>query len=309
MAEPRVTDLGDGLYQIDAYMHDDAQRLACYLYDTPERVLVECGPSSTLHHLIEVLESLGIDDLATIVVTHIHLDHAGGAGHLAQRFPSAKIGVHSNGARHMADPERLWNSAVRIYGEEGMQRLWGPMEPIAEDRLMILEEGSIVPLGNGRVLDVMYTPGHAKHHVVFHDGNSGGMFVGDSVGITFPHGHFVQPVTPPPDLDPPMLVQQLHRMAEREPTFLGFAHFGVHHDPIDALAQAEARLDEWVEFIESLAGEEPAEATASLRTWVLEGYRSAGYSEAVIQTYDKNSFWDMQAAGIARWLSVREKND
>ena len=96
-----VTDLGHDLYLIDARMHGEPERLACYLFDTPERVLIETGPSVTLHHLIDGLEHLGIDDLATIVVTHIHLDHAGGAGHLAARYPRARIGVHSAGARHL----------------------------------------------------------------------------------------------------------------------------------------------------------------------------------------------------------------
>ena len=121
--ELKTTDLGDGLYQIDAGMFGQAQRLACYLFDTPERVLIECGPSVTLHHLLDGLADLGIDDLATIAVTHIHLDHAGAAGHMAQRFPNARIGVHAAGARHLADPTRLWASATRIYAKVDLPHL------------------------------------------------------------------------------------------------------------------------------------------------------------------------------------------
>ncbi|MFQ5518264.1 MAG: MBL fold metallo-hydrolase, partial [Acidimicrobiia bacterium] len=120
---PTVTDLGHDLYMIDALMHEDEERLACYLFDGPQRVLIECGPSVTLHHLVDALDQLGIDDLAAIVVTHIHLDHAGGAGHLARRYPKAKIGVHAAGAPHLADPKRLITSATRIYGERGMEML------------------------------------------------------------------------------------------------------------------------------------------------------------------------------------------
>ncbi len=303
---PAVTALGDGLYQIDARMWGVPERLSCYYYDTPEPVLIECGPSSTLHHLLSALDDLGIDDVATLVVTHIHLDHAGAAGHLARMYPGSRIGVHRLGAPHLADPARLLASAARIYGEEGMSRLWGDMAPIDRARLLVLDEGDAIPLGGGRSLDVMYTPGHAKHHVVFHDAELGGMYVGDAVGVAFPHGHFVQPNTPPPDLDPPTLVAQLHRMAQRDPAFLGFAHYGVHDDPGGALAEAEARLDAWVGFVESLEALDQTAAAERLKEWVLAGYRAAGVPESVVAAYETGTFWPMQAAGIMRWLALRD---
>ncbi len=302
--EITTTDLGEGLYLIDAGMHDDPGRLACYLFDTPERLLIECGPSVTLGNLTDALDALGIDDLATILVTHIHLDHAGGAGHLAARYPAARIGVHRNGARHLVDPTRLWASAERIYGEEGMRTLWGPMEPIASDRLLVLDEGDRVPLGGGREVEVMYTPGHARHHVVYLEERSGGCFVGDAVGIAFPHGHFVQPISPPPDFDPHLVAVQLRRMAAREPAFLGFAHFGPDAAPGATLAAAEDKLWQWVRFVETLEGDDEV-AGGRLRHWVLDGYRSDGHDEETIATYDRNTYWPMQVAGIRRWLARR----
>ena len=176
---------------------------------------------------------------------------------------------------------------------------------IDEDRLMVLDEGSTIPLGGGRSIDVMYTPGHAKHHVVYLEAETGGCFVGDSVGIAFPHGHMVQPLTPPPDLDPGVLAEQLRRMAAREPAFLGFAHFGVERDPDRSLAEAEERLWDWVRFIRELGEMDTDAAAARLREWTLDGYRDAGYPEDVIATYDKNSFWPMQVGGIQRWLSLQ----
>lgn len=295
-----VTDLGDDLFVIDAGMHGQPQRLACYLFDTPHRVLVECGPSVSLHHLEAALDSAGIDDLAAIVVTHIHLDHAGGAGHLAARYPNAKIGVHAKGARHLVDPTRLWASAERIYGEEGMRTLWGPMQPIEEDRLLVLDEGDEIPLGGGRSLRVHYTPGHAKHHLVFGDDVTGGLFVGDSVGIAFPHGHFVQPVTPPPDLDPDLVVAQLQRMAAMDPAFLGFAHYGVDRQPLERLAEAEERMGAWVERAATLPADDSAVDT--FREWVLDGYRAEGIPPDIIEVYDANTFWPMQVSGMRRWI-------
>ncbi len=300
-----VTDLGHDLYLIDAGMHDEPHRLACYLFDTPHRVLIECGPSRSIGHLFAALDHLGVDDVATMVVTHIHLDHAGGAGHFAGRFPNARIGVHTSGARHLADPDRLWNSATRIYGEDGMQRLWGPMEPIDRDRLLVLDDGDVVPLGSGRTIDVLHTPGHARHHLVFHEAETGGCFVGDAVGIAFPHGHVVQPVTPPPDFEPYLVTDQLRRMAALEPSFLGFAHFGPDEDPQQSLQQAEERLWSWIRFVEGLPDDD-AKAADSLRTWVIGDYRAAGYDDDMIAVYDRNTFWPMQVTGIRRWLSQRD---
>lgn len=303
MFDVSVTDLGNSLYMIDAGMHDEPERLACYLFDTPERVLVECGPSNVLPHLVAALESIGVDDVAAMVVTHIHLDHAGGAGHFANRYPTSRIGVHTRGAPHLIDPSRLWASAERVWTAEGMNELWGPMEPVAEDRIMVLDEGSTVPLGANRSLEVMYTPGHAQHHIVFTEAQSGAMFVGDAVGIAFPHGHMVQPVTPPPDFDEPTSVTQLRRMAARDPAVVGFAHYGVTDDVARVFAQAEERLSDWVEFVRALDGS--TDGVDALRDWVLGRYRSEGLSEEAIEQYDKNTFWPMQVTGIERWLSQR----
>jgi glyoxylase-like metal-dependent hydrolase (beta-lactamase superfamily II) len=308
MPDVSVTDLGHDLYLIDAHMHDEPERLACYLFDTPERVLIECGPSRSIGHLYDALESIGVDDVAVMAVTHIHLDHAGGAGHFAQRFPNARVGVHSAGARHLVSPERLWDSAERIYTPQGMLDLWGPMEPIDESRLLVLDEGDHIPLGNGRSVEVMYTPGHAKHHIVFYEDETGACMIGDSVGLAFPHGHLVHPNTPPPDFDPHLVVHQMERMAERDPAFLGFAHFGPDPTPQDTLAAAANRLWRWVEWVDAAAYGSDEELTAAMRRWVLDGYRGEGYSDDVLAKYDRNTFWPMQAAGIRRWLSLRDQS-
>ena len=304
MFDVDVTDLGDSLYMIDAGMHGEPERLACYLFDTPRRVLIECGPSNVLGNLEAALASIGVDEVAAMVVTHIHLDHAGGAGHVADRYPGAQIGVHAKGARHLADPERLWASAERIYSPAGMQQLWGPMRPVPEKRLLVLDEGDVIDLGGGRHLEVMYTPGHAKHHIVFTEEVSGGMFVGDSVGIAFPHGHMVQPVTPPPDFAEPIVVEQLRRMANRTPGFVGFAHYGIASDPKRVFAEAEERLGEWVEFVEGL--DEAGDPADRMRAWVLDRYRAEGIPEEDIDQYDRNTFWPMQVTGIERWLTRRK---
>jgi len=300
-----VIDLGHDLYLIDAYLHDEAERLACYLFDTPNRVLIECGPSRSIGHLYEALNAIGVDDVAVLAVTHIHLDHAGGAGHFAQHFPGSRIGVHEQGARHLTSPERLWASAERIYTPQGMLDLWGTMEPVPEERLLVLDEGARIPLGNGRHVDVMYTPGHARHHIVFYESETGACMIGDSVGLAFPHGHLVHPNTPPPDFDPHLVAHQMQRIAARRPAFLGFAHYGPDRTPGATLQAAERRMWAWVEWVEAAAAEDDSALEVRMREWVLAGYRAEGYPEDVIARYDRNTFWPMQASGIRRWLSGR----
>jgi glyoxylase-like metal-dependent hydrolase (beta-lactamase superfamily II) len=303
MPDISVTPLGHDLYLIDAFMHGGPENLACYLFDTPERVLIECGPSRTIDHLFAALDYLGIADAGTLAVTHIHLDHAGGAGQFAARYPGARVAVHTLGAPHLIDPARLVASATQVFGEEHMRDAWGPMEPIDPGRLLVLDEGDRLPLGNGRALEVMYTPGHARHHLVYFEAESGACLVGDEVGVCFPHGHAVKPSTPPPDFDPHLITEQLHRIAARRPAFLGFAHYGLHSDPPAALAEAEERLWEWVAWVEE--NSPGREATDEFRRWVLDGHRSRGMTEDEVTHYEHHTFWPMQPAGIRRWLDRR----
>src|SRR4030042_1940654 len=147
MPDVSVTPLGHDLYLIDAFMHGAPENLACYLFDTPERVLIECGPSRTISHLFAALDYLGIDDAGTLAVTHVHLDHAGGAGHFAARFPDARVAVHRRGAPPLVDPSRLVASATQAFADEPLGNSWGPMEPIDPARLPVLDEGDRTPPG------------------------------------------------------------------------------------------------------------------------------------------------------------------
>src|SRR5262245_40852020 len=158
-----------------------------YLLHGREPALVETGPTTSVQAVTAGLGSLGLGppDLAHIVVTHIHLDHAGGVGTLARHFPTATVWVHERGAPHLADPQKLVASATRVYGEERLQRLFGPVEAVPPDRVRAVADGDAIPLGD-RHLDVLYTPGHASHHVALVDSRSGAVFTGDALGIHLP---------------------------------------------------------------------------------------------------------------------------
>jgi glyoxylase-like metal-dependent hydrolase (beta-lactamase superfamily II) len=303
-----VTRLGDDLYMIDAHMEGYRHRLSCYLYDTPEPVLIDAGPSNSFDHLVTVLGQIGIDDLATVIITHVHIDHGGGAGHFARHFPNARIAVHHLGARHLVTPNRLWNSAARIYGEAELLAKWGPMKPVPEDRIEVLREGDTVSTGTATPLRILDTPGHAKHHVTIFDPDDGAMFVGDTAGLCYPHGHMIQPNTPPPDFDPHVLTGQLRRMAALDPAFVGFAHFGPRHDAQTALSSAEARVWEWIRMIESYAGLETDEAGRRLALDTIAQFQAFGSMPEHVAAYgDRNARWDMHITGVRRWMSQAEQ--
>ena len=167
---------------------------SAYLLEGSEPTLVETGPTTSVEAVTTGLRSLGLqpNDLAHIVVTHIHLDHAGGVGRLSQGFPRARVWVHERGAPHLADPTKLVASAARVYGEEQMRSLFGPVDPVPADRLRSVSDGDRISLGT-RSLEVMYTPGHASHHVALVDSASGAVFTGDALGIHLPDASVLRP--------------------------------------------------------------------------------------------------------------------
>lgn len=292
------------IHTIDALMHGKAHNLSCYFIPCERPTLVEPGPESSLDNVIAELHRLGVgaDDLAWIVVTHVHLDHGGGAGMLAERFPNATVVVHQQGARHLHSPERLVASATRVYGEENMATMWGSMTPVDEARLWAVDEGDRIDMGGGRHLDVMYTPGHAKHLMCLVDSATGGVFVGDAVGITLPHSHLVRPTVPPPDIDPDLIVSQLERLKARGVTSINFAHFGIDHDVEEMLDQAIRRVRRWDEITAAAVadGADVGELAHRLAHHTHDDYVAEGYSDDVIAAAEDRTNYEMEASGLWR---------
>lgn len=249
---PPIEDHGDGIRAIDTMMGGLTSVTAGYLIEAPRPALIECGPARSIDHVITGLRQVGMDpdDLAFMVVTHIHLDHAGGAGDIARAFPNATVVVSEVGARHMHDPERLNASARRVYGEL-YDRIYGGCTPIVEDRIRAVADGDVLDLGGGRQLEMLYTPGHAKHHVAIADSDTGALFVGDSVGVKMPGMAVLRPATPPPDFHLEAALASLRRMAQRDPSRVFLAHYGAIDPPDEALDTAEDRLHAWAETAEA----------------------------------------------------------
>ena len=199
-------------------------------------VVIDPGPTSCVETL---LEGLGSERPRALLLTHIHLDHAGASGSLVQRWPELEVYVHERGVRHMISPDRLLDSARQLYGED-MDRLWGEMVPVPEQNIHVLRGGETL---FGGEFEVAYTPGHASHHVSFlHDGTA---FVGDVGGVRIAGSHLTIPPSPPPDIDVEKWHASIERITAWKPRRLVMTHFGVGEDVDAQLAELSERLDDW----------------------------------------------------------------
>jgi glyoxylase-like metal-dependent hydrolase (beta-lactamase superfamily II) len=251
-------------------------------------VLVDPGPSSSVGTLLEALDR---DPPRAIALTHIHLDHAGAAGTLAQRYPQAEVWVHERGAPHLVDPSRLLQSAGRLYGED-MQRLWGEVLAVPAERLRVLRGGE--RLGP---FTVAYTPGHAAHHVSYLHEPSGRAFTGDVAGVRIGEGHVLAP-TPPPDIDLPAWRASIDTIEAWRPRSLAVTHFGGFDDAQAHLASLRAHLDE----VEAWAAEgDEASFIARLRARAGVGEGAGETAGAYVQALPAEQSYQ----GLARYLRGR----
>lgn len=204
--------------------------------------LIDPGPTSCLGTLRAALADAGIAiaDVRALLLTHIHLDHAGAAGALLGENPDMTVYVHERGAPHMVDPSKLLASATRLYGEQ-MDALWGAFLPVPEANVRALAGGERVEAA-GRAFEVAYTPGHASHHVSFLDRDSGVAFVGDVAGVRTGPALFVLPPTPPPDIDVEVWAESIERVRRWRASTLLVTHFGAHEDPDAHLDAAQTHL-------------------------------------------------------------------
>ena len=305
-----IEELPGGLRAIDTMTAGMTKVTAGYLIDAPRPTLVECGPALSIDNVIAGLRELGMEpgDLAYLVLSHIHLDHAGGAGDIAEAFPSATIVVSEVGARHLVDPERLNASSRRVYGEL-MDAVYGDCTPIAAERVRGVGDGEKLDMGGGRMLDLLYTPGHAKHHIAAFDGDSGALFVGDSVGVKMEGMTSIRPATPPPDFDLVLAERTLQRYRDLQPGVVYLAHYGAVDPPQEALQEASDKLATWAQTAESAWREHDelehvAETLAQRFASEIEpvpGDEDAEKRVALLSGYESN------AMGLMRYFTLRDE--
>ncbi len=271
--------------------------------------IVETGPATCLDSLMGGLDGHGVsrEDVREVFLTHIHLDHAGASGHLADLLPNATFYVHEVGVPHLVDPSKLWKSATRIYGDR-MDELWGEARPVPEDRIEVLKGGEELAAAGG-VLAACYTPGHAYHHIAYLEPDSGLLFAGDVAGIRLPGQSYVRPPTPPPEVDLEAWVQSIEEMRRISPRALCPTHFGTFEDVERHLGELEQRLQSWVLFVgdRMQAGAEREEIADELRTEGDAGMLAEGATMEEARRYDLAGEYVNLADGLMRYVSKRRE--
>ncbi len=270
--------------------------------------LVDPGPSTTLAGLTKTLaaQGIGLRDVRQVLLTHIHLDHAGATGSLLKANPDIEVFVHERGARHMIDPAKLVGSASRLYGAD-MERLWGEILPVPASQVRVLNGGEQLAIG-GRTLEVAWTPGHAIHHVSYFDRSSGVAFVGDVAGIRRGTGVYILPPTPPPDIDLEAWRASGDLIMAWQPDTLFLTHFGPHPGVRPHFQQLFERIDTWSALVRRLLADDSMDDAERERRFVEEGradiMRTVGEAEA--GHYSRAGRLDYSWQGLARYWRKRQ---
>jgi glyoxylase-like metal-dependent hydrolase (beta-lactamase superfamily II) len=266
--------------------------IGAYLLETDDGLaLFDCGPASGLGGLEERLTERGLTfaDVRHLLLSHIHLDHAGGAGVLVREHPHLQVHVSEIGAPHVVDPSRLEASARRLYGD-AFDTLWGELAPVPEANVHVVAERV---LG----LDCFPSPGHASHHVCYLEEN-GTLYAGDAAGVRIQPGRHILPVSPPPDVDVEAWHRTIDEIEARRPERLALVHFGVVEEPREHLQRLRAQLDLWAGRVRDGAGEE--EFVASARA-------ELAADENDLEPWEKAAPLWQSYAGLRRYWDKRRK--
>jgi len=240
--------LNDFMYLIDLKPKGLENYIASYVIKGKRTAIVETGPKLTVGNLLAGLKEIGIrrEEVDYVALTHIHIDHAGGAGTLMPHLPNAHLLVHERGVRHLVNPEKLWISTLQTLGD--IAEMYGKFQPVPEERVLTAKEGMVVDLGEGVDLKVLEMPGHASHELSFYEKSSQGVFPGDAAGTYLNKFDVIIPVTPPP-FHLEMALSSLRRLIKMKPRLLYYSHFGPAGDAVKKLETYKARLTLWGKII------------------------------------------------------------
>ena len=299
--------LAPGLSYVDVKFLGTPRIIAAVVLHGPGgAAIIDPGPTSTLPVLRRALAGAGLSmqDVRTLLLTHIHLDHAGAAGTLVHENPDLRVFVHEKGAPHMVDPSKLLVSVSRLYGDQ-MDRLWGEVRPVPESAVVVLRGGERIQAG-GREFEVAYTPGHASHHVSYFSADSGIAFVGDTAGVRLlPDGVNVPP-TPPPDIDLDVWRDSITRIGAWGADTLFFTHFGPHRPAGAHLSELRDNL----ELTSTLARQSLARdgSDEDREAWFADEWRRVlrrRMSGDDAQAYETAGRFDLNWRGLARYWRRR----
>lgn len=258
--------IGKNLYQVELGTGGYKELISSFILLGQKPILIEAGPTNSVPALLEALDELGIkrEDVQYVAVTHVHLDHGGGAGTLLKQLPNAKVIVHPKGAPHIANPERLWPASQSVLGP--VSEIFGKPEPIPENRIVPMTEGNL-DLGDDGKLTVIETPGHASHNLSFYESFNDGVFPGDAAGTYHPGWDVIVPTTPPPFYLETALAS-LDKLISLKPASLYFSHFGKATDGVRRLTEYKEQLKLWGEI--ALEGVKNSQSTKQICEAILE---------------------------------------
>ncbi|MGX9134096.1 MBL fold metallo-hydrolase [Rummeliibacillus sp. JY-2-4R] len=287
----KLEKITENLYSIDTYDLGLPNRTSSYLLIDEKITLIETSASPSVPHILEALEELHINPTTInyLILTHIHLDHAGGAGVFMQHCPNAKVYVHPKGVRHLVDPSRLIASAKSVYGDK-FDSIFGEILPIEEEKFHAVEDGETLNLGSS-TLTFYHTKGHANHHISIHDSVTNGIFVGDTTGVYYPDTaeeefNVILPSTSPNQFDPDLMEESIQLYEKIKPTTLYFGHYGAYSKPEFAYAEVRRYLPIYVEAGKQAMNEESEFTNQVKRTE--EILKDAIFSELKAKGFSEN---------------------
>jgi glyoxylase-like metal-dependent hydrolase (beta-lactamase superfamily II) len=234
-----LKEVADRIYRFDTGLSVMTSPFTVYLIKESEGVVIEPGPAALAPRIQEAMKQLGMKDLAYIIPTHIHVDHAGGAGRLAQLYPGAKVLVHPAGLKHAVDPSKLIQSTKTVFGDD-FEAGFGPILPVPQSQIKSVEDGEIITV-DGRKLQIIYAPGHAPHHMVIFDRSVNGIFCGEALGLPGGEGNrILLPAVAPPSFDQEIYLETMEKLRKLGARILFYSHGGVvGHDADRLITQAE----------------------------------------------------------------------
>jgi len=268
-----IKEVAQNIYLIDNQLYAIPKWGSVYLIKEEKKALVDTGPTTSASAVLEGIKKAGVspEEINYLIITHIHLDHAGGAGVLLKDMPQAQVVVHHRGAKHLVNPKILVNSVREAQGEEVM-RLLGEVVPIETEQVKPVSGDDVLKLGEKQVLRFIDAPGHASHELCIYESRNNGLFSGDAVGISVAENEVLLPVTPPPSFDLKLYLNTLERLMTLSATRLYFAHFGVVNKVQESLQLAKDKLQNWDNMVSKAIKEDGFDRAA-------EKFRAQLYQE------------------------------
>lgn len=300
-----------GIHTIDTGFVRPRFDAAYLVVENGRGAFVDCGTNHAVPRMLAALDGAGLApaDVDWLILTHVHLDHAGGAGELMARLPNAKLMVHPRGARHMIDPAQLWAGASAVYGEAVMESTYGRLRPVPAERVVEAKDGHVVDLA-GRALRCLDTPGHARHHIAIHDARSNTCFTGDVFGLSYrefdtANGPFVLPTTTPVQFDPEALHASIERLVALNPAAMYLTHYGRVEDIPRLAGHLHEQIDAMVAIARAAQGQPDRHAALTAALTDLYAGRAIAHGwaqgrEALVALLAMDI--ELNAQGLEVWL-------